>query len=74
MRPPGIEPGSEPWQGPILPLNHGRKDGFGVPTRFLKVPLGLFAILLLRKGPAWTILSGSAPLCVQVMEVQRAAG
>ena len=24
MRRPGIEPGSQPWQGRILPLNHRR--------------------------------------------------
>ena len=24
MRPPGIEPGSNPWEGSIMPLDHGR--------------------------------------------------
>lgn len=37
MRPPGIEPGSEPWQGPILPFNYGRKLEGGVFKWFLKV-------------------------------------
>ena len=24
LRPPGIEPGSNPWEGSIMPLDHGR--------------------------------------------------
>ena len=28
MREPGIEPGSRPWQGRVLPLNHSRLKVF----------------------------------------------
>ncbi len=24
MREPGVEPGAEPWKGPMLPLHHSR--------------------------------------------------
>ena len=29
MRPPGIEPGSNPWEGSIMPLDHGRHTRVG---------------------------------------------
>ena len=35
MRDPGIEPGSVPWQGTILPLNQPRKVKFVVTAVFL---------------------------------------
>ena len=34
MRPPGLEPGPGPWQGPIIPLDNGRLSSAKALPRF----------------------------------------